>query len=115
MDVAKNDMSLYIKCIVLAICILFNIFALSNILFGEQSIIALQNAKESLNKIKAQIAEVDQKNAQLSNEIRLLKTDQAYLEKVIRQQLNYVRGSEIIYIFEEEEANPYWQGAGIDE
>ncbi len=115
MEAAKNDMNLYIKCIVLAICILFNIFALSNILFGEQSIIALQNAKESLNKIKMQIEEVDHKNAQYSTEIRLLTTDQAYLEKIIRQQLNYVKGSEIIYIFEEEEVNPYWQGASINE
>lgn len=111
----KDDISIFVKCIVLGICIMLNLFALSSLFIGGQSISALQSAKESLASIKEQIAQVDAKNARLSYEIRLLQADPSYLEKVIRQQLNYVKGQEILYIFKKEEVNPFWNGANIDE
>ncbi len=113
--VKSNDISFFIKSAVLAICLMLTLFTLSSVLFGDQSVVALQKAKDSLASIKSQLTQIDIQNATISNEIRLLQSDQAYLEKMIRQQLNYVKGSEIIYVFEKEEENPYWNGADIYE
>ena len=52
--------------------------------------------------------------AALSREIRLLKTDPAYVEKVIRQRLNYVRKNEILYLFDKSRENSAWLEAGTD-
>ncbi len=106
-----NDMSFLIKCTVLGICFCFNAFAASTLLFGDQSIGAWQQAKERVQSLKIDLQNIDNKNAQLSHEIRLLQSDSSYLEKIIRQQLNYVKGDEIIYIFEQEQQDSYWPGA----
>ena len=39
-------------------------------------------------------------NLSLSREIRLLQTDQKYVEKMIRQRLHYLRDNEILYLFD---------------
>ena len=41
-------------------------------------------------------------NAGLSREIRLLQSDEKYVEKMIRQRLNFVRSNEILYLFTED-------------
>ena len=58
-------------------------------------------------------AALDEKRAALSREIRLLKTDPAYVEKVIRQRLNYVRKNEILYLFDKSREDS-WSGADSD-
>ena len=40
------------------------------------------------------------RNLSLSREIRLLQTDQKYVEKMIRQRLHYLRDNEILYLFD---------------
>ena len=45
-------------------------------------------------------AELEEKIVQLSHEIRLLKNDKNYQEKMIRQKLRYIRNNEIVYIFD---------------
>ena len=60
--------------------------------------------------------QAERKLADLSREIRLLQTDDSYVEKMIRQRLNYVRKNEILYLFDE--ARPEdstWAGAGTDD
>ena len=44
----------------------------------------------------------DAVNAGLSREIRLLQSDEKYVEKMIRQRLNFVRSNEILYLFTED-------------
>ena len=55
-----------------------------------------EGAHESLQN---EIASLDAQNLSLSKEIRLLQSDNKYVEKVIRQRLHYVRDNEILYIF----------------
>ncbi len=103
---AKNDMSLLIKLTVLGICLCFNLFAAATLLFGDQSIGHWQKVKADSAEFDHKINELDKKNSVLSEEIRLLQSDEAYLEKVIRQQLKYVKNTEILYVFEQKQAAP---------
>ncbi len=108
---AKNDKSLVVKYTILAVCLCFNVFAVFTLLFGEHSISAWKNDNEILLEMKNDLALLAKENEELSTKIRLLNTDNDYLEKKIRQQLNYVKKSEVLYIFEDQQNSTYWQEA----
>ena len=55
-----------------------------------------------------ELAALNEQRASLSREIRLLKTDPDYVEKVIRQRLNYVRKNEILYLFDKNRQEGVW-------
>ena len=58
--------------------------------------------------------EVEQKNIALSREIELLNSDNKYIEKVIRNKLNFVKNNEILYLFQEAQP-PSRRGATSDD
>ena len=62
-----------------------------------------QDLKEEEERISKELAELDIKITQLTEERDLLKNDVAYLEKVIRQELGLVKPGEIVYKFVAEE------------
>ena len=64
-----------------------------------------QDLKEEEERISKELAELDIKITQLTEERDLLKNDVAYLEKVIRQELGLVKPGEIVYKFIAEEAS----------
>ena len=70
-------------------------------IWGQNGLLAFQDLKEQLASLKKAKVELDAQNLRLSHEIRLLKTDQAYQEKMIRQKLRYIRDNELVYIFDE--------------
>lgn len=111
----KSDMAFLIKSIVFGVCFCLNLLALRAFFFGEKSIYAWQKAIQRGEEIQQELISLEKKNIHLSSEIRLLQSDPAYIEKTIRQQLNYVKGSEILYIFEENKTNTYWSRTDKDE
>jgi cell division protein FtsB len=50
-------------------------------------------------QLEAQVQELDKQNLALSHEIRLLRSDDGYVEKMIRRRLHYVKDNEILYVF----------------
>jgi len=64
-----------------------------------QGILAYKALKEHLVALESRVKELDEKNVAISREIRLLQSDEKYLEKIIRQRLNFVKDNEILYIF----------------
>lgn len=56
----------------------------------------LQNQYSSLQQ---RIADLDAENRALSMDIRLLQSDDKYVEKMVRQKLRYLRDNEVVYIF----------------
>ncbi|CAK7013721.1 MAG: Cell division protein FtsB [Desulfovibrio sp.] len=76
-----------------------NCVLLYSLVWGEQGVKAYRNLKEQHQVLEARINELDEKNIALSREIRLLQTDEKYIEKVIRQRFNFVKDNEILYIF----------------
>ena len=69
-------------------------------IWGQNGLLAFQDLKRQLATLQEQKAELDTRNLQLSQEIRMLKTDKDYQIKMIRQKLRYIRNNEIIYIFD---------------
>ncbi len=86
--------------------ILLALFAVNVALFfrmvwGPQGVIAYRNLKAQHVALEARLTELDRGNLALSREIRLLQTDDKYIEKMIRRRLHYVRDNEILYLFSE--------------
>ena len=88
------------KLIFLVLAVLLNAVLLSRLLWGSGSIYAWHALKEKQSELTQELASLNERRTSLSREIRLLKTDPDYVEKVIRQRLNYVRENEILYLFD---------------
>ncbi len=104
----KQDSSLFVKCSILGVCLLLNIFAIGTLLFGEHSISSWKKANTQLSFLKEDLTLVQKQNESLSTKIRLLQNNDDYIEQQIRQQLNYVKSSEVLYIFEENKEESFW-------
>lgn len=69
-------------------------------IWGQNGVLAYRDLKQQHAELQEQQAELEEKIVQLSHEIRLLKNDKNYQEKMIRQKLRYIRNNEIVYIFD---------------
>ena len=84
-----------------------------NLFMGEESTYRRwTDARKQQAVMKAEVQRLEAVSADLSRQIRLLQTDPSYVEKVIRQRLNYVRDGELLYIFDKKEKRQEkWLGA----
>jgi cell division protein FtsB len=69
------------------------------LVWGVHGLSAYQSLKNEQRSLVVRIKELDDRNLALSREIRLLQSDEKYLEKVIRRRLNLVKDNEVLYIF----------------
>lgn len=88
------------KAGILAIALLVNVTLGIRLFWGPQSISSYNHLKKQQAALQAELDTRDVVNAGLSREIRLLQTDGRYVEKMIRQRLNYVKENEILYLFD---------------
>ena len=88
------------KMLFLVLLVLLNAALFSRLMWGAGSIHAWYALKEKQSEVSQELTALNEQRAALSREIRLLKTDPDYVEKVIRQRLNYVRKNEILYLFD---------------
>jgi cell division protein FtsB len=63
---------------------------------GVRDLLALRAERTRLEAIHLRLLE---SNAELKGKVRLLKGDSDYLQRLIREQLGYVRPGEIVYRF----------------
>lgn len=112
----SSQLSFFWRFTILALALFMNITLAVRLMWGDQSVREWRNLKGLQSALFEELTGLDKRMAELSQEIRLLQTDPAYMEKVIRQRLNYVRSDEILYLFDDagEEDSP-WTGAGTDE
>ncbi len=99
--------------ILLGFLIFVNIVLLFRLVWTEHGLFAYMNMRKRSVKLQNQLQEVDVKSLELSKEIRRLKGDRSYQETVIRERMNYVKDSEVLYIFSGKVDSP--QGAEGDE
>ncbi len=85
-------------CILVFLGIL-NVVLFYRMIWGDGGVLAFNALRQEHTQMQQELAAVEAQNIQLSKEIRLLKTDDAYVEKMIRQRLHYVRENEILYLF----------------
>lgn len=83
----------------LAGLIFFNIFLLYNLIWSDNGIFAYLELKARHEQLKTRLETVKDKSLDLSQEIRWLKTDRAFSEKMVRSQMNYLKDNEILYQF----------------
>ena len=102
----KRTLSYFWKSTILSFAILMNITLGYSLFLGDQSFFAWRSLHTKYTELTAELDFINQKKASLSQQIRLLQNDSAYIEKIIRQRLNYVRENEILYIFEKETEEP---------
>lgn len=91
-----------------------NVVLFYRMIWSPYGLIAYRNLKEQHAALEARVAELDKANLDLSREIRLLQSDDKYVEKMIRQRLHYVRDNEILYLFKDTQAASR-PGGAIDE
>lgn len=85
----------------------FFIFALSivnaillfKILDSESGYPAYKNVQNTILKFNEKISEIDNQNIQISSEIRVLKKNTDYVERLIKRDFFYVSENETMYIF----------------
>ena len=66
-----------------------------------------QELRQEEERLSKELVDLDQKIQKLHEEKELLRHDQAYLEKVIREELGLVRPGEMVYkLVPEDKENP---------
>lgn len=66
-------------------------------IFGERGILKMRKLGSNLENIRASTQELKEENEELKREIRLLQEDEAYVERIAREELGLAREDEIIY------------------
>lgn len=72
-------------------------------LWGSSGVLEYRRLKTQLAEMRERVAELDRENLAISKDIRLIQSDRAYAEKMVRQKLHYLRDNEIVYMFAEPE------------
>ncbi|MBQ9407061.1 MAG: septum formation initiator family protein [Desulfovibrio sp.] len=90
------------RTFILVIVALVNCVLFVRMIWGPTGLVEYRELKREYTNIEEQIANIDSENLALSREIRLLQSDNSYMEKVIRQRLHYVHDNEILYLFDDE-------------
>ena len=100
--------------ILLVIAVIINVLLLGRLFLDPQGIEGYTELRADSNELEKQLQEVEQKNIALSREIELLNSDDKYIEKIIRNKLNFVKNNEILYLFQEAQP-PSSRGATSDD
>lgn len=72
------------------------------LIVGDTGMFAYLELRDRYQLMEERLKQADEKSRELSQEIRLLKTDREYLESRIRVRLNYVGEGETLYLFPDE-------------
>ena len=87
----KKQIFLFILCVV-------NIFIVFKIFDEDSGLPAYKDLKVKIDGVQEKINDVDFRNRQISSEIRILKKNDHYVERLIKRELFYVAENELMYI-----------------
>jgi len=87
----KKQIFLFLFCII-------NIFIVFKIFDEESGLPAYKDLKVKIDSVQEKINDVDFRNRQISSEIRILKKNEHYVERLIKRELFYVADNELMYI-----------------
>ena len=80
------------------ILFMVNIFLLYKIFDKKSGLPAYQELQEKIEAVQVKIDEMDMRNRQVSSEIRVLKKDDRYIERLVKRELFYLSDNELMYI-----------------
>jgi cell division protein FtsB len=78
---------------VLGICV-FGLFL--HDIFGTHGYLAMRRTKQDIERVQGEIARLHQENAELSEEVKALKTDPHKIESIARDELGLAKPGEVI-------------------
>jgi len=90
------------RIVLIALLLVINLFLMFRLIWSDQGIFAYLELKSRYEVLQSKIDNVDKESLDLSQEIRRLKSDKAYQEKIVRERMNFVKKDEILYIFPDE-------------
>ena len=76
-----------------------NVALFYRMIWSPYGLLAYHKLLQEHAQLEMQVQELDKHNLALSREIRLLRSDNSYVEKMIRQRLHYIKDNEIFYLF----------------
>ena len=85
--------------VILGGLIALNLFLFYKVFFSPTGYSLYNQQSESIEELKVKIEVLDRENQQLSRQVLLLRSDQDYLEKMVRTQMKFVKSNEILYVF----------------
>jgi len=77
----------------LGICV-FGLFL--HDIFGTHGYLAMRRTKQDIERVQGEIARLKQENAELSEEVKALKTDPHKIESIARDELGLAKPGEVI-------------------
>jgi cell division protein FtsB len=89
------------KRLAIASGIVLGLYLLVSFIFGEMGVVKYYRMKLHYGAVHEEITALRQANVQLSQEVRSLKTDAAYMERIARDKLGLARPGEIVYYYGE--------------
>jgi cell division protein FtsB len=87
----KKQIFLFLLCVV-------NIFLVFKIFDDQSGLPVYKDLKLKIESVQEKINDIDLLNRQLSSEIRVLKKNDQYVERLIKRELFYVADNELMYI-----------------
>ncbi|MDO9583635.1 MAG: septum formation initiator family protein [Desulfomicrobium sp.] len=87
----KKRIFLFVLCII-------NIFLVFKIFDDESGLPVYKDLKLKIESVQEKINDVELHNRQISSEIRILKKNDRYVERLIKRELFYVADNELMYI-----------------
>lgn len=87
----KKQIFLFILCVV-------NIFLVFKIFDEDSGLPVYKDLKIKIDGVQEKIDDVDFRNRQISSEIRILKKNDQYVNRLIKRELFYVADNELMYI-----------------
>ena len=64
--------------------------------FGAHGFLAMRRTQNAIEKVRKDIARLNKENRQLADEVKALKTDPRYIEKIAREDLGLAKDGEVI-------------------
>ncbi|MEF2231000.1 MAG: septum formation initiator family protein [Pseudodesulfovibrio sp.] len=92
------------RILLVALLLFINLFLLFRLIWSDQGVFSYLELRNRYAVLQEKIDAVDKQSLDLSQEIRRLKSDKAYQEKVVRERMNFVKKDEILYIFPDAKA-----------
>ncbi|WP_371877426.1 septum formation initiator family protein [Desulfomicrobium sp. ZS1] len=87
----KKQIFLFLLCVV-------NIFLVFKIFDDDSGLPVYKDLKVKIDGVQQKIDDVDLRNRQISSEIRILKKNDQYVNRLIKRELFYVADNELMYI-----------------
>jgi len=75
---------------------LFVLMLLVHDIFGTHGFLAMRRTRNEIEKVQTEIERLNKENRQLADEVKALKTDPRYIEKIAREDLGLAKDGEVI-------------------